>query len=196
MSFAKPGARIADVGANIGIYALAWAKRVGEGGKVWAFEPDPKNLAILKRHVELNGTAKNTEIRGEALGSKEARLAFSLSGTMSSIQSIATKSGDVIEVQQTTLDNVLGSEKLDVLKIDVEGYEEEVLKGATKLLSDPSRKPAAIFIEIHPYAWKALGTTSDSLKLLVTNAGYRLEMMNGSEVGELDFWGEILALKV
>lgn len=196
MKYARPGARIADVGANIGLYTMALAKRVGPGGKVWAFEPDPANAAALRLHAKLNGVNDRVILVEKALGACEATLKFNLAGLMSSIQSAATQAGTVIEVPQITLDQALGQEGLDVLKIDVEGYEEEVLKGATILLSDPTRKPEVIFIEVHPYAWKAVGTTTESLKARVASAGYRLEMVNGQPLGEIDFWGEIIALKI
>jgi hypothetical protein len=79
------------------------------------------------------------------------------------------------------------------LKIDVEGYEEMVLRGTSRLLHTPELKPRTIFIEVHPYAWASMNTTSSSLLGLLKNAGYRVHTVDGRPVDCIERYGEIVA---
>jgi hypothetical protein len=97
------------------------------------------------------------------------------------------------KVQCVTLDRVFAGQRLDVLKIDVEGFEERVLQGASNLLKDGGRSPRAIYIEVHPYAWPEVGSTSDSLLALLDSCGYEGRTIDGRSVEEIDVYGEIIA---
>jgi hypothetical protein len=68
-----------------------------------------------------------------------------------------------------------------------------VLRGAKSLLRTPERKPRAVFIEVHPYAWASLGTNSDSLLRLLNEAGYRVQTLEGAPVRSIERYGEIVA---
>jgi hypothetical protein len=76
----------------------------------------------------------------------------------------------------------------------VEGYEELVLQGARGLLSDHLRRPRAIYIEVHPYAWSGPGTTSDSLLNLLQEHAYAVYFLTGEPVDKIDRYGEIIAV--
>ena len=69
----KKGNVVLDIGANIGYYTLIFAKLVGENGKVFAFEPDPTNFALLKKNVEMNGY-KNVVLVQRAVSNKTGKL--------------------------------------------------------------------------------------------------------------------------
>lgn len=71
----KRGDVVLDIGANIGYYTLIFAKIVGEDGKVFAFEPDPTNFALLKRNVEINGY-KNILLVQKAVSNKSGKLNY------------------------------------------------------------------------------------------------------------------------
>ena len=78
--------------------------------------------------------------------------------------------------------------------MDVEGFEENVLRGAEVLLSDNNRKPRTIFIEVHPYNWHLCGTTSDSLINSLTKNRYDVLDLKNQRVSKIDWYGEIIAI--
>ncbi|MBA2526448.1 MAG: FkbM family methyltransferase [Pyrinomonadaceae bacterium] len=198
MSEVRPGDVVADVGAYIGLYTIALAKRVGPTGHVVAFEPDPANLAALREHVSLNSLAGGIELRPEAVGASTGRVRFAAyASSESSVMSSADEStaGNESMVECVSLDHVFPRARLDILKIDVEGYEERVVEGAMSLLKDGSRGPRAIFIEVHPYAWHETGTTSESLLGLLENCNYQVQDLAGKPVERIEEYGEVVAYR-
>lgn len=185
---------VVDVGAFIGLYAISIAKRLGADGHVIAFEPDAVNHQDLIEHVRMNGVDNKIRVIKAACGSRKERLAFTSQNIQSHLSSAAESSGSETWVECVTLDDVFSSDRIDILKIDVEGYEEHVLKGASRILSDTQRKPRIMFIEVHPYAWKELGTTSASLLLLLRSAGYQVSWLDSKPVNEIVSYGEIIAI--
>ena len=190
MGEARIGDVVADVGANIGLYAIALAKRVGDGGKVHAFEPDPANFRALDRHCRLNQVTARVVPYQVAVTGTDGRVAFEAGrGSESRIGSGAL----VSEVDGVRLDSVFAGDRIDILKIDVEGFEEAVLKGGSELLSDRARGPRIIYIEVHPFAWREVKTTSETLLTLLTDYGYRIEDLSGKVVVFVERYGEIVA---
>ena len=149
-----PGATVVDVGANIGYYALLFAQLAGARGRVIAFEPEPDNLVELRLNVEANGLA-NAEVRPQAVGSAAGVVAFAR-GINGGVQ--AAGAADTVEVPMVALDEALQG-RVDAIKIDVEGYEGEVLAGARGIIE---RWRPHLFVEIHP-ALLAPGHTVDAL---------------------------------
>lgn len=189
----KSGDIAADVGAFVGLYSIALANRVGPFGKVFAFEPDAENFASLKAHVELNGVSDRVELFQMAVGSRFEVVPFQAGRRSGS--HIKSSFGEGMErVQCVKLDGVFANRHLDILKVDVEGYEEKVLLGSVELLQDRSRCPRAIYIEVHPYVWPEIGTTSESLLNLLERCHYRVFDLNGREIKRVDSYGEIVAL--
>ena len=195
MQCVQPGDIVADVGASVGLYTLALAQRVGPGGKVIAFEPDPDSFEGLSRHVALNELTGNVELCRAIVGREDGVAAFAAGrGSESRVAAADGASAERLMVRVVRLDSVLRNSRLDVLKIDVEGYEELVLQGARGLLSDHLRKPRAIYIEVHPYAWSE-PTTSESLLDLLRECGYVTYFLTGEIVQKIDRYGEVLAVR-
>lgn len=193
MSEIRPGDTIADVGAYIGLYAVAMANRVGPHGKVVAFEPDVNNYGVLQSHLALNHLEGCIQPLQAAAGASDGEVFFNAAGSTGHVTTSAT--ANTSSVQCVTLDSIFPEQRLDILKIDVEGYEEQVLCGATTLLKDERRRPRAIFIEVHPYAWSEIGTTSDSLLSLLNQHSYEVSDMEGKQVEKIERYGEIIARK-
>lgn len=134
-----------DVGANVGFYTLLAAKYVGATGQVVAFEPFPGNVSFLQRHMTLNHL-ENVELFEAAVSDQAGTGKFSpgpdgCTGRLGGDGQLA--------VELVTLDDLTVSGRIpfpDVIKIDVEGAEFQVLKGAAKLLSD--RHPV-VFLATH-----------------------------------------------
>jgi len=148
----RPGDVVWDVGANVGHYSTRLASLVGESGKVAAFEPFPATAEILKRATT---GFPNIHLFNCGLGDEDMKLDVPVGG-QSEINSLVrpagsgTSSGAFASIQIRCGDAVL-TEHPDlapnVIKIDVEGYEEEVLTGLSKTLQ--GRDLRGIFIEVH-----------------------------------------------
>jgi FkbM family methyltransferase len=133
----RPGMTVVDVGANIGYYTLLSAKIVGESGLVLAFEPEPRNFALLRRSVEINSFS-NVRMYQQILCDKEGMVTLYLSDpTSPDAHSITQRDGrHGLEVSSITLDALsasLNNRKIDFMKIHV-GAEPMILRGAKRLL--------------------------------------------------------------
>ena len=152
----KEGDVVIDIGAHIGRYTIIGAKRVGTNGKVVAIEANPSNFEMLNRNIKLNQLTNIISLNN-AVYSKETKIKLYLPGeelghtTYNTVMSDRAKNVDkFVEVSANTLDYFLQLKEItDVnwVKIDVEGAEFEVLKGATNVLS--KSKDIALLIEIH-----------------------------------------------
>lgn len=139
---------VVDLGANQGIFTCYAAKRA-PSGQVYAVEPDGDNLGWLKAHLELNHIA-NVTVVPKCIGERTGRAFFRkglTSGTGRVVDAKAPETG-ITEVDQTTLDDLMTDyriPRIDLLKIDVEGSEVAVLKGARDRLASIRR----IALEYH-----------------------------------------------
>lgn len=132
----RPGTTFADVGANIGYYAMLGARLVGPSGRVVAFEPSPENCRLLLHSMQLNGF-ENVELFPVALSDVDgwSYLERHL-GSNGSVHQIGVESsfdGWRTIVPTFTLDRLYEG-PLDVMKMDVEGSEARVLRGATRVI--------------------------------------------------------------
>ncbi len=191
----KPGDTVADIGSFIGLYTIALGKMVGPSGRVYAFEPNPENCDHIDGHLELNQLEDRVEVTRAALGDEDGTVPFDCTeGIQGHVSKSMNDKSSLVPCMR--LDTFLAGRPVDVLKIDVEGYEELVLRGATELLGSPDRKPRAMFIEVHPYAWADLGVSSDSLLKLLAECGYEVHTLEGEPVQKIDRYGEIIARRV
>jgi FkbM family methyltransferase len=145
----KEGMVIVDVGANKGDYSLLAAKLMNDKGKVLCFEPFPENVKIIKKSIKANGYS-SIRVFNIALFDKNKNIELFV-GDKSGWHSIYYKgsSGKKIRVKAMKLDDILKNNKIgriDVMKIDVEGAEFNVLKGAIKTIRK-SRK-MHLFIDL------------------------------------------------
>jgi FkbM family methyltransferase len=136
-----------DAGAHVGTFAIRIAKAVVDG-TVIAIEPDKENLNYLEKNVKLN-SIKNVVVVQKGLWSKSGRMLFYL--THSASHSMFAQKGvkKAAQIEVDTLDNILervGMDKVNFIKINVEGTEIEVLKGARKTLMS---NPVEIVIDAH-----------------------------------------------
>jgi FkbM family methyltransferase len=131
------GSVVWDVGAHIGFFALTFARLVGPSGQVVAFEADEANVAALRAAVVRNGF-DNVEVRPVAVWSTPGEVAFERrSDTGGALNGAVVEGGRGVTVRATTLDAELVRRRApDLVKIDVEGAEEEVLIGSMRLLSE------------------------------------------------------------
>jgi len=123
---------VVDIGAHEGYVSLFLSATVGPGGRVFAVEPNPENVALASRNIELN-RCSNTELIETAVGDRRGRTSFYCSpdaGANGSLINFSYFQNERIEVDVRTVDDLFGGlERLDFLKIDTEGSELEVLFG-------------------------------------------------------------------
>ncbi|WP_163381588.1 FkbM family methyltransferase [Cyclobacterium sp. SYSU L10401] len=136
----SPGDVMVDAGANIGLISIFSAFKVGDEGLVVAFEPHPETFSILQKNILINGLTKIL-LFNKALGSASgiAKIYSNLQinrGAASLV--LFEKNSPSFDVDVVTLDSILTERnihKVNLLKIDVEGFEMEVLKGSHSILS-------------------------------------------------------------
>jgi FkbM family methyltransferase len=190
----RAGDQIAEVGANMGLYTIAMARRTGPAGHVFAFEPAPDNAEILDANLNVNDAADRVTIVRAAAGERGGTVRFTEpSGVAARIEFEGESRGSSIEVPLVTLDSVFKEGRIDLLKIDVEGFEEPVLSGARELLRDRARRPRMILVEVHPFAWESVGTSSESLIGELDADGYRVETVAGNAISAISEYGHIVA---
>lgn len=141
-----------DVGAHLGEYAIL-AAEIANKGRIFAFEPTPQSRAYLLENIALNSHAKHVEVSEYALSSKQGVAHFVLEGEaeVNHLSSEPSASKKTIKVRTTTIDAFRKKyqiKKIDLIKIDVEGGEEAVLKGSKNTLATHAM-PAIIF-ELNP----------------------------------------------
>jgi FkbM family methyltransferase len=130
-----------DIGSNIGSYAILASG--GCGASTWAFEPDPDAVTSLKRNVELNSLQRLITVQNIALGRSDCSVPFTVGhDTVNRVANLSDL--DVRMVRQRPLDSVIEGRSPAMMKLDVEGYEEEVMAGANKTLENPALKIVVI----------------------------------------------------
>lgn len=179
-AWAQPGMVAYDVGANIGYVSLLLAKRVGETGKVFSFEPLPGNQERLQKNIGLNPNANVTVIpKAVADKAEETTFLIHASGGMGKLQGSAGKNAGFetkIKVETVSLDDFVYKEKHaapNIVKIDIEGGEVLAFKGMLRLLKEA--KPI-LLIELHGReaanaAWTTLRAADYNLYFM--RAGYQ-----------------------
>lgn len=150
----KPNSIFVDVGGGIGTYSIFVAKLIN--GSIHTFEPLQENLQIIKKNLKANCVESKVQLNPVALSSKEGYCSFQKEATLflsrikTSASGLNPDSNDNL-VKTTTLDSYCsqkGIDFIDVIKIDVEGHEIEVIKGANKILS--KNKIGIVILEVNP----------------------------------------------
>ena len=186
LNFLKPGSVFLDIGANIGYYSLLASRRVGEKGRVIAFEPNPITVKRIQKNIVLSG-ASNIELFDFALSNKEdvVELYCPTSEThgYTSMRNHGWENVDCYKVSTKKLDDSLPTNltRIDLIKIDVEGAEMLAFEGAREVIKN--FKPP-ILMELNEKASENFGyDTLDVVKLLVSlNNDYRLKYIGEHSV--------------
>ncbi len=175
---ARPGSVVVDAGAHIGLFSLHAARAVGDAGNVLSFEVDPAALDRLREHLDLN-RATRVEVNEVALSDEEGEVSFHVSPQLgwSTLRGDLAPGSREIEVRAAPLDARLAElgvdpERVSVVKVDVEGAEMEVLRGARGTLE---RSGAAVIVEFDPERLRATGSSPDELGEFMAELGYGLE---------------------
>jgi FkbM family methyltransferase len=174
-----PGMAFVDVGAHIGEYTLLAARRVGESGEVHAFEPDARVHEVLVENIRLNGLERIVRSHPWAVSDADGEADLRL-GAEPALSALATSSPpgaaspDGPRVRTVTLDSYVAGRRVDLVKIDVEGAEMLVVRGARRLLARPSREAPILVFECAAHNYARFGYAPSDLFGLLADAGYSL----------------------
>ena len=187
LNWLKPGMHVVDIGANIGYYTVQMHGRVGGSGKIWAFEANPRIFARLKQNVEANNAAEVTLMPMAAGNADGAVTLFCPADDTHGFASLRNQGWKAEEfvVPCRRIDDVLAGQRVDVLKLDVEGAEKMVLEGALDLIR--SQKPR-IMIELAPALTSTFGyRTFDLIDILLAcNPDYAVRRLDAHGTSRVD----------
>ncbi len=150
----RPGQKIVDCGAHHGMFALVFARRVGAQGKVLAFEPSPLSAATCRKNAEIN-QLDNIEVVECALSDRAGQVAT----TGDSNLEILAVPVSTHMVETAVLDDFL-SFVPDVIKIDIEGFEVQALRGMRRTIE---RFHPSLLVEVHTDLLENYGVTVDDV---------------------------------
>jgi FkbM family methyltransferase len=190
MNFIKPGDVILEAGANIGYYTLLEAKILNGKGKIFAVEPEPKNFTLMKKNIALNGYDKMVEAYQIAFGEKEGRLPFYIAKESNLHSFIKPKKDGYRKkfIKTATIDSFIKSkkEKINFIRMDIEGYECKVIKKMGSFLKQSG--PLKLFIELHPHLVK----TEEMISLLkkLKNNGFEVYKIISRDTFTRNYLGE------
>jgi len=171
-SMVKPDDVIIEVGAHHGFTTILLSNWISKEGSLIAFECSPHNVSILEKNIELNDI-HNVKIIGKAVSSEDGYAHISGGSNTSIVHKTWNTS---CKVEMTKLDNYYHL-KPTFLKIDAEGYEIEILKGARRIMKT---KPK-LAIEVHIKELKSLGQTPKDLLDLIDSNSYKIFLQSNGK---------------
>lgn len=179
-----PGDLIVDVGANVGYLTSLSVVRAGGEGRVIAFEPHPAAFGLLERNAsiwERHSRLAKLELRQIALSDRTGHAQLAAGSALVTNMGLATlehpdavPADDLVPVELRRLDDEVGDRTIEVLKIDVEGHEPQVLRGAARLLERGLVRDV-IFEDHEPYP--------NAATEIVESAGYKLFDLHNDLLG-------------
>ena len=172
----KPGATVLDLGAHMGLFSVVMSQLVGKKGRVYSFEPTPSTRNVLKEVIKINGCNHNVLIRSEAVSKQKGTFFFYDTGDLvSNANSLVqtARSESKIKVNAISLDEFAAEqkEKIDCLKIDVEGAELDLLEGAKKVFTE--MRPVAL-LSLHPVSIKANNQSLENIWDVIKSYNMRM----------------------
>jgi FkbM family methyltransferase len=169
-----------DIGANFGLYSLPISRWIGEDGRLYAFEPLVGNISLLTRNITLNKIANAIVVASAVSNDSAEKLRFFCNNQDVSLTASLNvpDSAEFIEVDNVRIDDWSKRQNVipNFIKIDVEGAEMEVLRGAEFTLR--TYKPK-LLIEVHGFALPNFGTRVEELRSWLSELGYRETLIEG-----------------
>lgn len=181
LSILKKGDCFVDVGANIGIMSIFAAECVGREGKILAFEAHPKTAILLQENIELNGL-KNIQVCQYALGSIEGKTHiydnWQVNRGGASLV-VKTDTSEAYEIDIHSLDQVFPSDCIPkAVKIDVEGFELEVLKGAVETIR---KYHPVLIVELSENRSNVHDSSVELIDFIKSLGNYRIYKLKGGK---------------
>ncbi len=197
LSLLPEGGVFVDVGANVGYFSLLAARRVGQEGAVYAFEPEAENFRLLQRSVELNDVGEQVQAVNAGLAADTTAAQLFLSeDNLGDHQIFPTGQSRIsTAIQLLNGTDYLGSklQRIDLVKIDTQGSEYGVVEGLLPLLRSLDAKPV-LLVELTPLSLRQCGAsgralvellaTLDQSMWIVDHVGHRLSRCPAAELAQ------------
>ncbi len=178
-----PGMTLIDVGANYGVFTLAALHYGGPAATVIAIDPSPTAQKYLATNLTLNGVTARVEQRVEALSDQSRQIAMLPTGSGQAHMMVRGVAGrpDTTTVAAQTLDDVAEAAKRPIthVKIDVEGFEGQVLRGGRAMIDH--HRPR-VTLELHNWMLRELGDSPDEVTTVLQSAGYQATDLSGRPI--------------
>lgn len=175
----KSGDTVLDIGANIGFYATILSDIVGEKGKIHCFEPDTTNFAHLKKTT---ASYKNIIINNKAVGPKTEKLKIYTSKELN-VDHRTYKPEEYdqeIEIDAVSIDDYLKGAKVDFIKMDIQGFEMEAMKGMKDTLKNNPK--VKMISEFWPYGLRKAGSSLMDYFNLLTSLNFKIEILKENKL--------------
>lgn len=168
LHYLRPDDLFVDVGANVGSYTVLAGR--GIGAACLSIEPLPNAFAALRRNIAVNDMGGRVRAHNVGLAGQPVVLRFTSElDTVNHVLSEEENHANSVEVPVRTLDDVVGDASPALLKIDVEGYETEVLAGAERTLTNPALR--ALILELNGSGHR-YGFDEDAIRRQLGNLGF------------------------
>jgi FkbM family methyltransferase len=175
----KPGDRIIDIGANIGVYTRRLAKLAGPSGEVYAFEPHPRNFALLVQFTRRMPAVKTFHAAvGDRDGTIDLYVSDDLNVDHRTYQTAENRASQ--QVSCCSLDSCLQGKTVDFIKMDIQGAEYGALRGMQKTLNSSPR--LTMLMELWPYGLKEAGSSCGEVTGLLRKNGFFLYLVKNRTV--------------
>lgn len=171
----RPGMTVLDIGANIGIYTRFLAELTGPTGRVIAFEPEPKNFSLLQRAV---ASIRQVTVVHAAVSEKSGTLRLYVADDLN-VDHHTYDAGEgrrAVNVPAIAIDDYINSgERVDVIKMDIQGAELAALRGAERVLSE--NRGVRMVLEFWPYGLARAGASAKELLRYLERHGFRTRLI-------------------
>lgn len=177
MTLVDEGSRVIDVGANIGYYTLLASSLVGSEGSVMALEPDNRNYQLLEKNTKEYGQHNITLVKKAVAADEGSGVLYLSDSNYGDHRTYSSDNSDSsYAVATTSLDQILTDslKRVDMLKIDCQGAEAEILKGAIQLFEESNRMPKCMLLEFWPYGLYQSGSSVDEFFSLIPHEQYEI----------------------
>ena len=180
----RPGMNVVDIGSNCGYYTLIACNAVGPSGSVTAIDANPKMTSLLHSSISVNGFLNRAKVIHAAVHETEGLIDFAIPKRFKGSATTFTENLDfsefnetfeIISVRKAPLNKLLNDAPIDIMKIDAEGAEPMIIRGADKLLRDS--RNLQIFMEFAPAIFVSIISGADFLDYL-EKLGFSINVIN------------------
>ncbi len=185
----KEGDICFDVGANVGYYTNLFASITGKSGKVFSVEPLLRNVRLIELATAINQTDEIVKVLRAGASSEDSEVSFSFDGDSSyaSVKANDGKNAGVV-IQCKKIDSIVSDfnlPKIDILKMDVEGWEYHALQGMKDVLADPQKRPRLMMIELYSDHLRKYSSSIADICKFLSGYGYAPHFLGNVKQGKL-----------